>query len=69
METWEHVIKCRETTSLRKDFVTNLLKEMIENQGREVGINEIFEMIEDILRYLENEEDKEYERNQALIGI
>jgi len=42
---------------------------MIENQGREVDINEIFEMIKDILRYLENKEDEEYETNQALMEM
>ena len=32
-------------------------------------VNKIFEMMEDILRYLEDEEDKDYETNQALMEM
>ena len=68
IEMWEHVIKYTETMKIRKEFVTELLKEMFENKDREVDVNEIFEMIEDILRYLE-EEEGEYKTNQAIMGI
>ena len=60
---WEHVIKYRKTNTFRKKFVINLLKEMIASKDQEVIVNEIFKMIEDILRYLEDEEDKDYETN------
>ena len=54
---------------MRKEFITELLKEMFQNKDREVDVNKIFEMIKDILRYLEEEDDEEYETNQAIMGI
>ena len=44
----------------QKEFVVNLLKEMIESKDQEVNANKIFKMIEGILRHLE---DEEYETN------
>ena len=60
---------CTETISMRKEFATDLLKKMIENQGRDIDRNKTFRMIEDMLWHAENEEDKKFKTNQALIGI
>ena len=34
-----------------------------------MSVKEIFEIIEDILRYLENDESNDYETNQGIIGL
>ena len=34
-----------------------------------MSIEEIFKMIEDILRYLENDKSNDYETNQGIIGL
>ena len=47
----------------RKELITNQLKEMIESKDQEVNANKIFEIIEDKLKCLEGNEDKEYETN------
>ena len=38
-------------------------------KNRKVDSEEILSFAEDILRYLENEENEEYETNQYLIGM
>ena len=63
IEIWENVIKYTDTKKMRKEFMTELLKEIIENKDREVEIEEIFEIIEDILRYLDGKEEEEYKTN------
>jgi len=69
IETWEHVMMCKGTEHMRKTFVEDLVKEMLENKEKEVNVNEMFGIIEDILRYLEKEQEEEYETNQAIIGM
>ena len=69
IETWEHVIKCDQTKPMRKEFITNLLKDLFDNKEDAVHFEEIFKMIEDVLRYLENEEEEEFKTNQRLVGI
>ena len=60
---------CKGTEYMRKTFVEDLLKDMLENQEKEVNVNEMFGMIEDTLRCLEKEEEEEHETNQATIGM
>ena len=48
-----------------KDLIKEIIKEALKN----TRIEEIFEMIEDILKYLENDEQDEYETNQGIIGL
>ena len=69
IKMWEHIIKCAETISMRKEFATNWLKEIIEYKCRDIDANKIFWVIEDTLWYAENKEDEECKRNQVLIGI
>ena len=61
-------MKCNETIELRRGFIEKLLLELLRNR-RDVNINEIMSFCEDILRYLENEEDEEYETNQYFVGM
>ena len=68
VETWDHVIKCSKTIDIRKKFMEKLLMEMLKNRD-EVEVDEIMSFCEYILRYLENEMDKEYETNQYHVGM
>ena len=64
VETWDHVIKCRETISLRKEFVKDLVVELVKNKPDEINVDVIMSFMEDIMRYIENEEEEEHETNQ-----
>ena len=70
VETWDHVIKCRETIQLRREFVRELVVDLVRNKPVDVRVDLIMSFIEDIVRYLEEEEEEdEYETNQYLIGM
>ena len=60
VEIQDHVIKCKETRHLRVQYVKDLTKEIIKENPLNIEVDEIFSFIEDILRYLENNESKEY---------
>ena len=68
VETWDHVIKCKETTKLRKEFMQKTLLELLKNREC-VDVNEIMSFCEDILVYLENDQEVEYETNQQYVGM
>jgi len=68
-ETWEHVVKCVKTAEFRKEFITNLAKELLAVRQEKVSVNEIFDMLEDILNFLEDDDENEYETNQPMIGM
>ena len=68
-ETWEHVIKCRKTINIRKEFIKTLIKEMLQKFSTDIDQDEILSLIEDILKYLESDDSDEYETNQGIIGI
>ena len=68
VETWDHVIKCKETIKLRKEFIQKILLELLKNRER-VDVNEIMSFCEDILVYLENDQEVEYETNQQYVGM
>ena len=62
VETWDHVVRCSETIEIRKEFILELLIELVKVNGNKVYINTIMAFGEDILRYLEyKDDDKEYE--------
>ena len=64
LETWDYVIKCHSTIPLRRQFVKDLVVELARNKSEEVHVEEIMSFVEDILRYLENDEEEEFETNQ-----
>ena len=66
-ESWEHIVQCRETKRLRKEFVKELLIDILKNKPREVDYMDIFDMIEDILTYLTEDEEGEFETTQEFI--
>ena len=54
---------------MRKDFIWELVIELVKNKSEEVSVDVIILFVEDILQYLENEEEKEYKTNQHLVGM
>ena len=69
VKTWDHVIKCCKTKTLRREFIQELVIELVKVKPSDVSIDLIMSFIENILWYLENEEEEEYETNQSLIGM
>ena len=65
---WDHVVKCKETINLRKEFIEDLLLKMIKNKGT-VNVNEIISFCEDILVCLENDYKDKHETNQQHVGM
>jgi len=68
VETWDHVMKCKETMKLRKEFMQKMLLALLKNREK-VDVNEIMSFCEDILAYLENDQEVEYETNQQHVGM
>ena len=48
---------------MRKEFIADILKEMIENKSRQIDTNKFFNAIEDFLRRLHNKEEEECKTN------
>ena len=48
---------------MRKEFITNLLKEIVKKIGKDIDIKIIFEIIIDMLRCLDNEEEEGHKTN------
>ena len=46
VETWDHVIKCRETISLRKEFVKDLVVKLVQNKPEDVNVEAIMSFVE-----------------------
>ena len=53
----------------RKEFITNIAKEIIQVNQNDVSPDEIFAIIEDILIFMEGGDEEEYETNQHMVGI
>ena len=68
VETWDHVIKCRETISLRKEFVKDLVVTLVKNKPEDVNVEATMSFVEDALKHIENEEEEEHETNQQHVG-
>jgi len=68
-ETWDHVILCHCTKGLRKQFIVDLLKELFKNREPTVTYEEIFDMVEDILVYLDKEDEENYTTSQHMVGM
>ena len=68
-ETWEHVVKCKMTILIRRRLVKNLLKELTLKRPSNVDQEEILSFIEDMLRYLDDDNSDEFETNQGMIGF
>ena len=58
------MIKCRETIHLRKEFVKDLVVELVKSKPGDINVDVIMSFVEDIMRYIENKEKEEYKTNQ-----
>ena len=68
-EMWDHIILCPNTKVLRKKFVEELLQNLLKNRDLSIDCNNIFDMVEDVLVYLERGEGGEYSSNQYMVGM
>ena len=53
IETWDHIVQCSDTVGLRREFITELLLDLVAEKNDEVSIDNIMSFGEDIVRYLE----------------
>ena len=63
LEIWDHVIKCPTTKELQWEFIKETAKEMIKKNKGEINVEEILDMLEGIVNYLQNGDPDEYETN------
>ena len=63
VETWDHIIKCKETASIRREFVKELVSELIKNKPQEVSADLIMSFVEDALMCLDDKDKDECETN------
>lgn len=68
VETWDHVIKCGKVRSLQREFVKETTEELLKQKNEKVEEETILEMMEDICKFFEGEED-EYETTQQYVGF
>ena len=57
------------TLDMRKKFVKELLRELHEEWPDNVDSEEILSLIEDILRYFDDNDNNDCKTNQEVIGI
>ena len=61
-ETWEHVTKCVKITVHREDFIMDLVKELLVVKQNKVSVTKIFDMLENILNFREDDDIDKYEK-------
>ena len=61
-ETWEHVVKCVKTSEFREDFITNLENKLLVVRQEKVSVNKIFDILKDILNFLEGDNENKYKK-------
>jgi len=69
IETWEHVVQCNETKNRRPEFVRDLMETLMKKKSNEVDEDEIISFVEDIMKFIRNNEDGDYKTNQQYIGM
>ena len=67
-ETWEHVVQCKKTVSMRAEFILNLHADLKKVQIEDVPDYELRLIIEDIRKFMRDEVDN-YNTNQQIIGM
>jgi len=66
---WDHIIKCEKTKDIRRKYIIDLATVLLKDKEDYVSSNEIFDMLEDIMVYLENGDSEEYKTTQHFIGM
>ena len=69
IEIQNHITKYSQIRSVRKEFVKNLVAKVVENKLEDIILNIIMSFAKDIVVYLENRDEDEYEMNQQYIRI
>ena len=69
IETWEHVVQCRENSRGRKAFAKDLVEKLMKKKPKEVKEEVVMSFVEDIMKYVRNEEEGEYKTNQQYVGM
>ena len=69
IETWNRVIKYKKTKDIRRKYIVDLATVLLKDKEDYVRSNEIFNMLEDIIVYLENGDPEEYETRQYFVGM
>ena len=54
---------------MRKDFIANLVKEIMQLKQNDILLDDIFTIIKDILIFLEGRDTEEYKTKQHIVGI
>ena len=68
-ETWDHIVKYSKTIKMRKEFIFNLTKDLLKLKESQVEASKIFNMVEDVMIYLENGDKEEHKTSQKCIGV
>ena len=68
-EIWDYVIKCRKTIEFRRKFIEDLLADLMKSKPKNIQYEELFDIVEDILMYMEVGDEEEYTTNQHIIGM
>jgi len=63
------MIKCRAVRHMQRQFIKNLVKELLKVNKRKVDEEIVLDMIEDIIVYFDNGDEEEYTTSQQYIGI
>ena len=63
------MILCSHAKPFRKKFIEELIEDLLKNKPAEVESEEKFNMGEDILVYLEKEDEDEYVTDQRMVGM
>ena len=68
-ETWEHVIQCSENKKGRPMFVKDLIETLMKSKPKEVAEDDIISFVEDIMKYVRNDDECDYQTNQQYVGM
>ena len=56
-------MKCKETIEMQKEFIKTLLLELLKEKLEDIDANIIIGFCEDVLWFLENKTEEEFETN------
>jgi len=68
-ETWEHVVQCNENKHGRPEFARDLMETLLKKKSTDVNDDEIISFVEDIMKFIRNDDEGEYSTNQQYIGM
>ena len=54
---------CENIIEIRREFAKELMNKLVKARLSNIKLDEIFLFIEDVLRYLENDESEEFKMN------